>query len=154
MLLLTFRHGENYYGIDTRQVTEVIPQVGLRAIPLAPAYLRGLLCFRGKVVPVVDFNAIVKDSLCRAALSTRIIMIESLAPGGRKRFLGLIAENVDRVIRGENLSTMMPGMSLAEAPYLGSVHKFEGGLVQLIKPEHLLPESIREGLYSDVPEVV
>ena len=59
MLLLTFRAGESLYAVDARQVVEVLPRVGLRAIPHSPEYLVGLLSYRGQVVPVVDFNTLI-----------------------------------------------------------------------------------------------
>ena len=56
MLLLTFTAGANRYAIDVARVVELVPRVELRAIPHAPAFLAGLLGYRGKVVPVIDLG--------------------------------------------------------------------------------------------------
>ena len=151
MLYLTFRHGESLYGIDTRGVTEVVPLVGVRPLPLAPAYLRGLLSYREAVVPVVDFSAVVGTGLSRAALSTRIILV-AFSSGAQARTIGLIAEHVDRVVRGDEVTTMMPGMNLPDAPYLGGVVRFGDVLIQLVKPEFLIPERLLQGLFADPAE--
>ena len=56
MLLLTFTAGPNRYAIDVTRIVELVPRVELRKIPHAPAFLAGLLGYRGKVVPVIDLG--------------------------------------------------------------------------------------------------
>ena len=75
MLLLTFTAGANRYAVDVARVVEVVPRVELRKIPHAPAFLAGLLGYRGKVVPVIDLGLLLDVAPCRDCLSTRIILV-------------------------------------------------------------------------------
>ena len=58
MLLLTFTAGANVMPSMWRGVIELVPRVELRAIPHAPAFLAGLLGYRGEVVPVIDLGVV------------------------------------------------------------------------------------------------
>src|SRR6516162_3614683 len=75
MLLLTFKVGPNRYAIDTARVVELIPRVALRPVPHAPAFLVGLLGYRGKIVPVIDLGLLLDTAPCRDHLSTRIMLV-------------------------------------------------------------------------------
>ncbi len=84
MLLLTFTAAGEHYALDVAGVIELVPRVELRAIPHAPAFLAGLLGYRGEVVPVIDLGLLLGSSPCPDRLSTRIILVNS-APGGQNR---------------------------------------------------------------------
>ena len=76
MLLLTFTAGLNRYAVDVARVIELVPRVELRPIPHAPAFLAGLLGYRGKVVPVIDLGLLLDVAPCQDRLSTRIILVD------------------------------------------------------------------------------
>jgi chemotaxis-related protein WspB len=80
MLLLTFTAGANRYAVDAAWVVELVPRVELRPVPHAPAFLAGLLEYRGKVVPVIDLGLLLGADPCQDRLSTRIILVND-APG-------------------------------------------------------------------------
>src|SRR4051812_23556435 len=84
MLLLTFTAGANRFAVDVARVVELVPKVELRPIPHAPAFLAGLLGYRGRVVPVIDLGLLLGASACPDRLSTRIILVND-APGDHNR---------------------------------------------------------------------
>jgi chemotaxis-related protein WspB len=144
MLLLTFTVAGEPYGLDVASVIELVPRVGLRAIPHAPAYLAGLLEYRGEVVPVVDLGLLLGSSPSADRLSTRIILAKS-APGGQNRgevprdhdrpeagVIGLIAEHVIDLVPIEPEQVAPAPVPLPEAPYLDSVARIDRGFVPLI----------------------
>ena len=67
------------------RVVELVPRVELRPVPHAPAFLAGLLGYRGKVVPVIDLGVLLELAPCRGSLSTRIILVND-APGDQNRW--------------------------------------------------------------------
>ncbi len=152
MLLLMFRTGETRYAIDTKRVVEVVPRVDFRSLPHAPAYLIGLLGYRGKVVPVIDFSLLVGRSPCREVLSSRVILTEFTAMDGRAQLLGLLAENVSRVYNISHEQFMTTAMALEEAPYLGAVLNREEGLVQLVVADKLLSVRMQKALFGATEE--
>ena len=102
MLVLTFRVAEVPYAVAVRRVVEVVPRVGLRALPHAPGHLAGLLRYRGGVVPVVDLGLLMGGAACRDRLDTRIILVDAGRRGGG--LVGLVAERVDDVRRGRRVA--------------------------------------------------
>jgi len=137
MLLLTFMvHGEPY-ALDVAGVIELVPRVELRAIPHAPAYLAGLLGYRGEVVPVIELGLLLGSSPGADRLSTRIILVKSTRDGqnrgGDARVLGLIAERVIDLVEVTADQVAPSPVHLARAPYLGAIARTDRGIVPLIE---------------------
>jgi len=53
---LTFRVGEEDYGIEIRHVTEIIGIQKITAVPDMPEFVKGVINLRGKVIPVLDMR--------------------------------------------------------------------------------------------------
>lgn len=51
---LTFHLGREDYGIEIRHVTEIIGIQKITVIPEMPAYIKGVINLRGKIIPVMD----------------------------------------------------------------------------------------------------
>ncbi len=91
MLLLTFTVAGEPYALDVASVVELVPRVPLRAVPHAPAYLVGLLEYRGEVVPVIDLGLLLASTPSGERLSTRIILVaaaQGKGGGGWRRRAG------------------------------------------------------------------
>jgi len=52
----TFRLGEDLFGINILQVQEILLKQPITPIPLAPAYVLGLIGLRGQIVTAVDLK--------------------------------------------------------------------------------------------------
>jgi chemotaxis-related protein WspB len=143
MLVLMFRVAEVDYAVAVRAVIEVVPRVALRDIPHAPAYLAGLLRYRGGAVPVVDLGLLMGGRACVDRLDTRIILVDSGIHGGSvsgsgSGFLGLVAERVEDVRVVDESRRAVAGLEIAGASYLGSVYETDDGLLQLVEPAKIL----------------
>ena len=53
---LTFRVGEEDYGIEIRHVTEIIGIQKITAVPDMPEFVKGVINLRGKIIPVIDMR--------------------------------------------------------------------------------------------------
>ena len=53
--ILSFRMGQNLYGLETNQVTEINRNPEITEIPLAPEKIAGVMNLRGQVVSLLDF---------------------------------------------------------------------------------------------------
>lgn len=53
---LTFRLGNEEYGISILAVVEIIKMMSITAVPRAPRYVRGVINLRGNVIPVVELR--------------------------------------------------------------------------------------------------
>jgi purine-binding chemotaxis protein CheW len=53
---LTFLLGNEYYGIPIRYILEIIEIQEITEVPNMPAYYKGVINLRGKVLPVMDLR--------------------------------------------------------------------------------------------------
>jgi chemotaxis signal transduction protein len=74
-LFLVFQIGSNRYAQDARRVAEVLPLVGIRKIPQAPAGVAGVGNYRGAPVPAVDLSELILGQPAQSCLSTRIVLV-------------------------------------------------------------------------------
>jgi len=166
MLLLTFTVGPNRYAIDVARIVELVPRVELRSVPHAPAFLAGLLGYRGNVVPVIDLCLLLDVAPCRDCLSTRIILVrdapddhnqsrsdrgdasEDIKRSGpdqarRSSLLGLVAEHVSDLTYAQPEQVVPAPVSLPQVPYLSAVVQTDQGMVQLIAVEKVRDATLR-----------
>jgi purine-binding chemotaxis protein CheW len=54
---LSFFLGSEEYGIEILKVQEIIGMMTVTRVPRTPAFVRGVINLRGKVIPIVDLRA-------------------------------------------------------------------------------------------------
>ena len=153
MQLLTFTVAGQSYAVESRTVVEVLPLVPARPIPGTPAYVRGIFSYRGGFVPLVDLGERLAGRPPRERLSTRVVVVEFVPPGGGAARLGLVAENVIAIRAAEDAEAELPALELPDAPFLGRIFRLPDGTVQLIDPARLLPPDLAAGLFPRCPAV-
>lgn len=145
--MLIFYVGNERYALETSNVVEVIPTVLMRDIPHAPEYVAGLFNYRGTIVPAIDLCRLIKGTPSRAALSTRIIVV-NYHHEHTASLLGLMAERIADTLRHTDIELMNAGFQPEDAPYLGEVMVDRQGMIQRIEVESLLPASQRSLLLA------
>lgn len=90
---LTFSIGKEVYGIEIRYVTEIIGVQPITEVPEVPAYVRGIINLRGKIIPVIDVRLKFKKEFKDYNDRTCIIVIDIL-----NICVGLIVDNVAEVL--------------------------------------------------------
>lgn len=78
MQLLTFTTGGQQYGIDTRNIVEVLPFISAQELPQQAEEMRGLIRYRGKLLPVVDLCQLILGRPCQLRLGTRTIVVKTI----------------------------------------------------------------------------
>ncbi|TFV89673.1 chemotaxis protein CheW [Oxalobacteraceae bacterium OM1] len=146
MQFLLFQIGNDRYGLRTERIVRVVPLVELKALPQAPAWVAGLMNYRGVPVPVVDLSQRATGQPAQPWFSTRIVLVHIDAG-----LLGLIVERTGTTERIAEASWQPPHVAQPDAPYLGKV-SVGGDIVQLVEPDHLLPPDVRALLYPDAAE--
>jgi len=56
--LCSLRAGPGLFGIDTRQIREVLGKTTPQRVPLAPAYIAGVVPYRGEALTVVSLRSL------------------------------------------------------------------------------------------------
>jgi len=152
MLFLQFQLGEDRYALDSSLVVEVLPLLGIKQIPRAPAGVAGAFDYRGKPVPVIDLSVLALGRPARLRMSTRIIIVRYPDGNGTPHQLGLIAEKATETVRRDPADFADSGVINDGAPYLGPVATDPNGLVQRIELAQLLPVAIRDVLFKQTLE--
>ena len=132
---MTFRLGEQPYGIDILTVQEIRRYAQPTPLPDVPAHVRGVVNLRGAVVPVFDLR--VRFNLPDASVTRLTVIIVVVV---KQRSVGLVVDEVTRVLR-------LPSGGLRPAPTLSQIDtsfivglaaEGEGQLVTIIDAEKLI----------------
>ncbi|QEL23643.1 chemotaxis protein CheW [Bosea sp. F3-2] len=150
MLFLMFQLGQDRYVLDTAQVEAVLPLLAAKQLPAAPAGVAGAISYRGTPVPLIDLSLLALGRPAAPVLSTRIILLRYPTEQGEHRLLGLIAERAIETIARDPADFVASGVEAGTPPYLGPVAADEGGLIQWIRAEALLPPEIRDILFRQL----
>lgn len=148
MLFLLFQIGRERYALETANILEVVPLLTVKQLPGAPPGVAGIINYRGRPVPVLDLSEVLAGRVAEARLSTRIVMVRMQDEHRGAQCLGLIVENATSVLRQRAESFVNPGVNLLAAPYLGPVLMDERGSIQWIHEQRLLPDAVKERLFS------
>lgn len=149
MLFLLFQLGKERYALQASRVVEVVPLLELKQLPQAPKGVAGIFNYHGRPVPAVDLCALTLGQPASERFSTRIIIVNYPDDRGISHLLGLIAEHATEMLRKEPNEFMDSGVTLSEAPYLGPILMDSQHPVQWIYEQRLLPERVRDLLFSE-----
>ena len=73
---LTFVLGTEEYGLEILKVREIIGVMAITVVPRTPAFIRGVINLRGKIIPVVDLRAKFNMEVIEPTKETCIIEVE------------------------------------------------------------------------------
>ncbi len=146
--ICTILAGEAWYGLDTRRIREVIGAGLLQSVPLAPAYIGGVVPYRGEVLTAVCLRSLL--GLDPAAPEGCILVLDDGLGGEENRF-GLVVDRVGGVMSIDR-RTLAPNPSTLEdrgqAIFEGAF-RMEHGLVVQLSTERLTPVRLAEsGLFA------
>jgi chemotaxis-related protein WspB len=154
MLLLAFQIDKERYAISAKQIIEILPLTSLKKIPRTPAYVAGLLDYRGLPVPVIDLCQLVNEQDCKKVLSSRIILVNYRASNGETHSLGLIAESVTETLEIPQEKFIDSGIKVEGTSYLGGISKDNGKMIQHIEVHELLTREVQAILFNNETEAV
>jgi purine-binding chemotaxis protein CheW len=95
---LTFELGGEVYALEILKVQEIIGMMTVTHIPRMPAFIRGVINLRGKVIPVIDLR--LKFEMQSAADTDRtcIIVVQVARAAGMEVTMGILVDEVSKVL--------------------------------------------------------
>lgn len=132
---LSFRIGNEVYGIEIRHVTEIVGIQKITEVPDMPTYVKGVINLRGSVIPVVDvrlrFNMEPRDYDDRTCV---IVVSVNESP------IGLVVDAVREVISIlPDMISPPPSVSKGEVTkYIQGIGRFEEEVIILLAMDELL----------------
>lgn len=148
MLFLLLKVKDANYAVSAREVIEVVPRVDLLALPKAPAFVAGLLNYRGDAVPVLDLCVLMHGAPCAAVFGSRIVLVHYRHSQQTPRVLGLIVARVTETLERTPEEFHSSAISGEATPYLADVTPYRDGLAQRIDVERLLPTEVHNMLFQ------
>ena len=100
---LTFTVGREEYGIEICEVTEIIGVQKITDVPDMPAYIKGVINLRGKVVPVMDVR--VRFRMPEREYDERTCIVVVSVTG---MAVGLVVDTVREVVNIPESNIEMP----------------------------------------------
>jgi chemotaxis-related protein WspB len=151
-LFLMFCIGNERYALQATDVVEVLPRLPLKPIARTPSWVAGVFAWRGVVVPVIDLCALTFGQSAEARTSTRLVLVQ-YRPGAQQtgQVLGLILEQATDTLRCDPADFKPYGLDNRQAPYLGPVREDAQGMMQRVRVNDLLDESVRALLFPSPP---
>lgn len=142
---MTFRIGEEYYGIAISYVNEIINNVqSITAIPEVENYIKGLINIRGKIVPVIDVKVRFGQEPFEYTDRTCVIVIDV-----KSTMVGLIVEQVAEVITIDEKEIIPPpslnSNGTGREKYVFGLIRVGNEVKMLLNPEKLIGEEGLDG---------
>ena len=94
---LTFNLMEEYYGINVDRILQIIAIPDITKIPKTPAYVKGVINLRGKIIPVIDLRLRFKLPEQEYNDRTSIVIIK-IKLDKNEIFIGIIVDKVIEVL--------------------------------------------------------
>lgn len=93
---LTFKLGEEEYGLEIHKVIEIIGMQDITPVPRTPDYLRGVINLRGIIHPVIDLNKKFGMGMTEETNETCIIVV-IVERNEKQEQMGIIVDAVSEV---------------------------------------------------------
>ena len=134
---MTFRSGNEYFGLKIQYLNEIIQYQTITEIPETESYIKGLINLRGKVIPVIDVQLRFNQEPFEYNDRTCIIVINV-----NSTVVGLIVQEIAEVveIRDENILPPPAAGRAANAhhKYVYGIGKVDNAVKLLLDPDKLI----------------
>ena len=135
--LVTFRIGEEEFGVDILSVQEIIRLMQITMVPHAAAFIEGVINLRGKVIPVVNMRTRFNLPAVEHDGNTRIVVMEF-----NQKIVGFLVDGVSEVLRipASTVEPAPPVVCGIGSEYIRGVGKLQDRLLILLDLDTLLSD--------------
>lgn len=136
--LVTFKVGEEEFGVDILKVQEIIRMMPITKVPNSPIFVEGVINLRGKVIPVIDMRKRFGMPVTGHNNETRIEVMDL-----QGQIVGFVVDAVREVLRIKESTVEPPPPVVAGigSEFMKGVGKLEDRLLILLDLDKLLTES-------------
>jgi purine-binding chemotaxis protein CheW len=140
---LTFNLGDEQYGLEILKVQEIIGMQGITKIPRTPAYVKGVINLRGKVIPVIDLRLKFEMGEKVFTRKTCIIVVQ-VSREENRLIMGIIVDEVSEVldITGDKIEAPPSMGTRLDTHFILGIAKTESAVKILLDIDNVL--SVRE----------
>ena len=126
---IVIRLGQEQYGIDIRNIDNIVRMQSITRVPKMPAFLKGVINLRGEVIPVISMRLKMDLPEDEITKKTRIIVIKLEQEGN----VGFIVDEVKEVVTltGSEIEKITYNAKDEKQSLINAVGKHNGELISL-----------------------
>jgi len=111
---LSFRIAKETFAVSVERVLEVLEKQNITEVPNVNAYIKGVINFRGKIIPVIDSRS--KFNLSERQNGEKyVVIVFELFAENKKMLIGMMVDSVVDVINPEESEMLgVPDLGLKE----------------------------------------
>ena len=139
---LTFRLGNEEYGVGIMRIREIIGMMPITSVPQTPSFVKGVVNLRGKVIPVIDLRLRFQMAEIPYDERTCIIVLEITTDSASLQ-IGVVVDSVSEVlnIREDDIEATPAFGVKMNTDYILGMAKAGGGVKILLDIDRVLTES-------------
>lgn len=136
---LTFALGAERYGLQILKVQEIIGVIRITKVPKSPAYMKGVINLRGKIIPVVDLRLRFEMEEREYDKKTCVIVVNA-SFGDQTIAVGVVVDTVLEVINFDesNIQPTPDYNESADKGFIVGLGKVQESVIILIDIDHVL----------------
>ncbi|MEN8177997.1 MAG: chemotaxis protein CheW [Pseudomonadota bacterium] len=140
---LTFRLGDEDYGVDILRVREIRGWESVTRIPNSPEYVKGVLNLRGSIVPIFDMRQRLGMDSWDYGKDTVVIVLR-VKGASSERNIGVVVDEVSDVLNARQSSIRNAPQFGGGVPteYISGLVDAESKMVMLLDVDKLLNQDI------------
>ena len=131
---LTFKLGDENYGLDIMRVMEIRGWIEATRLPNTPEFILGVINLRGSVVPILDMGQ--RFGMGEAVLTTQSVVIILHA---KERTLGVLVDSVSDIldVKSSDIKVAPPMSSQIDDAYLSGLVAVGDSMVVLLNSDKM-----------------
>ena len=138
---LTFLMGKDEYGVDILAVQEIHCWTEPRPMPNTPDYIRGVIDWRGTIVPIIDLRVRFQYPEATYTATTVVIILQTkLAETDQECIIGIVVDAVADVydVATVDLKKSPSLGSKIDTKYIKGLTKIEDSMIIILDLEKLI----------------
>ncbi|MGE5353395.1 MAG: chemotaxis protein CheW [Acidobacteriota bacterium] len=141
--LVSFKIGNEEFGVDILKVQEIIRMIEITQMPNSPEFVDGVINLRGRVIPVINLRKKLGLKRIEHDRNSRTIVVEICG-----KTIGFIVDSVSEVLRiPVNITEAPPSIAAGvNSDYITSIARLEDRLLILLDLEKTLLSEEKEQL--------
>lgn len=140
---MTFKSGNEYFGLKIQYVVEIIKFQTITSIPEIEDYIKGLINLRGKILPVIDVRIRFQQEPFEYNDRTCIIVVNV-----KETMVGLIVEEIAGVVEIKDENILPPPtigkVDRIQNKYVYGIGRIGDSVKLLLDPDRLLYDEAAE----------
>jgi purine-binding chemotaxis protein CheW len=143
MQLVSFKLGDETYGIAITKIREIILVGEITHVPETPSYVKGLINLRSTVIPVIDLRTRFALPAAELTPDSRIMVLHV-----GSRTIGIVVDSVNEVLRvtHQDISPAPPTVTSSGNEYMTGLVRLKEDLLILLDVDRLFGDEQTQAL--------